>query len=177
MQPDYAGKEVSLVTAKEAIMEALRSVGKTQADAAHAIGLTPKQLSERLVRGTLRADQFLEILDAIGIDVTFTAKCGGKPIDVMIRGAGRRVKQMVDRTIYDTADSNAIANNFYADGIHEYIDGHALELYLTRDGRYFFAEYSNIEGVKDRISPINAEAAADFIEKHGTELHRKPNVE
>ena len=81
---------------------------------------------------------------------------------------------MVDRIIYDTASSDAIANNFYADGENEYTDGKALELYMDKEGRYFFAEYSSWEGVKDRITPVNAEAAASFIEKYGTEIDKAP---
>ena len=79
---------------------------------------------------------------------------------------------MVDRVIYDTAASEAIANDFWADGENEYNDGKALELYIDKENRYFFAEYSSWEGVKDRICPVSAEDAATFIEKYGTTLFR-----
>ena len=81
---------------------------------------------------------------------------------------------MVNSVIYDTANADAISNNFYADGVNEYIDGQAMELYNGNDGQYFFAQYSNYEGVKDRIIPVSDKDAAAFIEKYGTELHRKP---
>ena len=84
---------------------------------------------------------------------------------------------MVDRVTYDTAASNAISNNFYADGVNEYTDGKAMELYIDKEGRYFFAEYSNWEGGKDRISPVSAAEAAAFIEKYGTELDKKPKTD
>lgn len=162
------------MTAREAIKAALKCVGKTEKEAAESIGLTKKQLSDRTIRGSLRADTFLNLLDEIGVDVTFTVRESGKAISTKIKGAGHRVKQMVNGVIYDTADSDAMANNFYADGVNRYIDGHGLELYVSRNGQYFFAEYSSYDGVKDRISPITAEAAAQFIEKYGTDLNRQP---
>lgn len=162
------------VTAKDAITAALKSAGMTQAEAAHAIGLTPRQLSQRLVSGTLRADKFLELLDEIGVDIEFIARSSGEHITARVKGYGRRVKQMVNSVIYDTANADAISNNFYADGVNEYIDGQAMELYIGNDGQYFFAQYSNYEGVKDRIIPVSDKDAAAFIEKYGTELHRKP---
>ena len=80
---------------------------------------------------------------------------------------------MVDRVIYDTAASDALANNFYADGKNEYSDGMAMELYIDQNGRYFFACYSNLEGVKDRILPISASDAATFIRRYGTATHKE----
>lgn len=162
------------MTAKEAITAALKSVGMTQADAAHAIGLTPRQLNQRLVRETLRADTFLELLDEIGVDIEFTARSSGKQITARVKGYGRRVKQMVNFVNYDTANADAVSNNFYADGENEYMDGQALELYIGDDGKYFFAQYSSYEGIKDRILPVTEEEAANFIEKYGTNLYRKP---
>lgn len=162
------------MTAKEAITAALKSVGMTQADAAHAIGLTPKQLSQRLVSGSLRADKFLELLDEIGVDIDFTARSSGKHITARVKGYGRRVKQMVNFVNYDTANADAVSNSFYADGVNEYTDGQAMELYVGNDGKYFFAQYSSYDGIKDRILPVSEEEAATFIEKYGTNLYRKP---
>lgn len=162
------------VTARDAITAALKAVGKTQAEAAQSIGLTPRQFSQRLVGGTLRADMFLELLDEIGVDIEFKARSSGNVISARVHGAGRRVKQMVDSVIYDTANADAISNNFYADGVNEYVDGQAMELYVGADGHYFFAQYTNFDGVKDRIMPVSQQDAATFIEKYGTDLHRKP---
>ena len=74
------------VTAKDAITAALKSAGMTQAEAAHAIGLTPRQLSQRLVSGTLRADKFLELLDEIGVDIEFIARSSGEHITARVKG-------------------------------------------------------------------------------------------
>jgi hypothetical protein len=162
------------MTSKEALAAALKETGKTQAEAAVKMGWVPQQLSARLVRNSLRADEFLELMDAIGIDVVLTVRDTGAVLKSHIAGAGRRVRGMVNRVIYDTEAADALANNFYADGVNEYVDGKAMELYLDREGRYFFAEYTNWEGAKDRITPVTANDAAAFIERYGTDLHRKP---
>ena len=145
---------------------ALKSVGKTQADAAHALGLTPRQFSQRKVNGTLRAADFLEILDAMGIDIKYYVRSSGEEIRLNKKGYGRRVRQMVNTVIYDTNNASAICNSFWADGIHEYTDGQAKELYLSADGTYFLAQYNTYEGVKDRILPISAKEAGDFMEMY-----------
>ena len=163
-----------LMKANDVLAAALRATRKTQAEAAARVGWMPQQLSARLVRNSMRADEFLNLLEGLGIEITLTVKETGEVVRTHIPGAGRRVKGMVDRIIYDTAASDALANNFYADGVNEYTDGKALELYIDKEGRYFFAEYTNWEGGKDRISPVSARDAAAFIEKYGTEIVKKP---
>ena len=163
-----------LMKANDMLAAAIRATRKTQAEAAARIGWMPQQLSARLVRNSMRADEFLNLLEGLGIEITLTVKETGEVVRTHIQGAGRRVKAMVDRVIYDTATSDALANNFYADGVNEYTDGKALELYVDKEGRYFFAEYTNWEGGKDRISPVSANDAAAFIEKYGTKIEKKP---
>lgn len=163
--------------ANELIAAALKATNKSQAAAAASVGWVPQQLSGKLIRRSLRADEFLELLEAIGVEITLTVKETGKQIKEQRFGAGRRVKAMVDRVIYDTAASNALSNNFFADGVNQYTDGKARELYIDNEGRYFFAEYSAWEGAKDRITPVSAEDAAVFIQTHGTELHKQPQNE
>lgn len=157
---------------KEALAAALKETGKTQAEAATKLGWSPQQLSARLVRNSLRADEFLDLMDAIGIDVVLKLQGTGSEVKAHISGAGRRVRRMVNKITYDTAASDALANNFYADGKNEYSDGKAMELYVDKDGRYFFAEYTNWEGAEDRITPVTANDAAAFIEKYGTDIHK-----
>lgn len=164
------------MTSREALSVALKGTGKTQAEAAVKMGWVPQQLSARLMRESLRADEFLEIMDAIGVDVVLKVRDTGEVLRAHTAGAGRRVRMMVNRVIYDTEAADALANNFYADGVNEYNDGKAMELYIDREGRYFFAEYTNWEGVKDRITPVAAPDAAAFIERYGTELHKKPKA-
>lgn len=162
------------MNAKDAIAAAIKSTGTTQKDVAAKVGWTPQQINTRLTKGTLRADAFLDLMDKMGVDVTFTNRKTGKEIRTPVAGTGRRVRAMVDRVIYDTAESDALANNFYADGQNEYADGMAMELYIDREGRYFFAYYSNMDGVKDRIVPVSASDAASFIYRYGTASHSEP---
>lgn len=171
-EPDGGGK----MNTKDIVSASLKEVGLTQAEGAKNMGWTPQRLSARFLRGTLRADEFLALMDAIGIDVEFKVRKTGKTVKVRIPGAGRRVRAMVDRVVYDTAASDALANNFYADGVNEYTDGRAVELYTDKEGRYFFAEYSTWEGQRDRIIPVSSNEAAAFIEKYGTKIFKAPTV-
>ena len=169
-EPSGGGK----MNSKDVISAALKEVGINQADGAKSINWSPQQLSSKIVHGTLRADDFLRLMDAIGVDVEFKVRDSGKIIKTRIPGAGRRVRCMVNKVIYDTAISDALANSFYSDGVNEYSDGRARELYIDKEGRYFFAEYSTWEGQKDRIVPAGSNEAAAFIEKYGTQIFKAP---
>lgn len=175
----YDGEEIctsnggDMMSAKEMLTAALKATGMTQAEAARMMGCNPQWLSARLVRNSLRADEFLALMDKIGIDVTFTVRETGASVKEQIKGAGRRIRKMVNRVIYDTAASNALANNFYSDGVNEYTDGRAMELYLDANGTYFFAEYTS-SGAGDHITVATPEEAAAFIMKYGTEINKGP---
>ena len=107
------------MTSKEVLAAVLKATGKTQAEAATNVGWVPQQLSARLVRNSLRADELLALLEGLGVELSFTIKETGEKVRTHINGMGRRVKGMVDKVIYDTATSDALANNFYADGVNE----------------------------------------------------------
>lgn len=162
------------MTAKEVINTASRATGISQAKAAESLGWSPQQLSAKISRKTLRADDFLNLLDSMGVDVTYTVRETGKSIKAHIPGAGRRVRAMVNKVIYDTAYSDALSNDFYIDGDNMLLDGKGSELYIDSEGRYFLAEYTSFEGVKDRIIPLTANDAAAYIRRNGTDLHRQP---
>lgn len=164
-----------IMASKEILEAVLRDTGTSKASAAAKIGWLPQTLSNKLRMKTMRADEFLELMEALGVNVTYTLKETGSVVRVRIPGAGRKVRKMVDGIVYDTAASSALSNNFYSDGINEYTDGMARELYKDNENRFFFAEYSSLEGVKDRIIPITANDAADFIRKYGTEIDKKPD--
>lgn len=133
------------------------------------------QLNGKLMRDTLRAEDFLTIMDTIGIDVTFTLKGTGEVLEPQVYGVGRKVRQMVDGVIYDTSKAYAISNSFWDDGVNKYDkDGRAQELYYDFDGRYFIAEYSTWNSVKDRIVPVTSDEAEKFIQLHGREIHKEP---
>lgn len=162
------------MTAKEWIMAALHTADMTQAELSSKLGWPPQKLNRRINQNTLRADEFLQIMDMIGVNVSFSIKESGAQVRAHLRGYGRKVKQMVNGVSYDTAASDALSNSFFADGENEYTDGRAMELYISKEGRYFLAEYSTFEGAKDRIVPCSAEEAASFITKHGTVIDKRP---
>lgn len=169
----YGGMNMPAI---ELIAAALKATGKTQAEAAAKIGWVPQQFSARVSRNSFRADDFLDILNGIGVEVKLVVKETGKEVRELVPGAGRRVKRKVDHVLYDTAESTAIANNFYSDGENKYNDGRARELYIDSEGRYFFAEYSENDGEKDRINPISGADAAEFVERYGTEINKEPDT-
>lgn len=170
--PNGGGK----MSAKDILKAACKATNTSQNEGAKRIGFTRQQFSSKIIRGTLRADEFLAFLDALGVDVEFKVRETGKPVKLNVVGMGNRVKRMVDKVIYDTSRSDALANNFYADGVNKFTDGKAMELYIDKDGRYFFAEYSEWEGVKDQIIPVTASVAAAFIEKYGTKIEKTPET-
>lgn len=166
------------MTAQEVLAAACRAAGTTQAQAAKAINLSPRSLSQRFMRNSLRADDLFKMLDAIGINVQMTVRETGKPVFVNNSGYGRRVRAMSDRVVYDTGRADALSNSFWEDGEHEYdAYGKASELYIDSEGRYFLAMYTNVEGEKDKVKAVTADVAAAFIEKYGTKLDKSPQKE
>lgn len=163
-----------MMTSKEILNAALFENDTTQAFAAELIGWTPQQLSQRMVRNSLRADEFLAILEALDVDVKLTSRKTGAEIKPFIQGAGRRAKGMADRVIYDTAYADALSNSFYANGVNKYSEGKASELYIDREGRYFIVEYTEDVNEKDKIRAVGADIAASFIELHGTKIFKQP---
>lgn len=166
------------MTAQEALTAALVATGHTQAEGAKAIGWQAQRLNQRLIRGSLKVEELFQILDAIGVDFHMTVRETGKPVRIHTPGYGRRIRAMSDRVMYDTSTSDALSNSFYEDGEHEFnADGRASELYIDREGRYFLAKYSNVEGEKDKVQAISGDLAAAFIEKYGTQLDKRPKTE
>jgi hypothetical protein len=161
------------MTAKEVVVAALARTGHTQESAAKLVGWTGGQLiSQRLQRNSMRADEFLTLMDAVGVDVTFTVRKTGEILRDHTAGHGRHLKGTADRVLYDTGAADALANSFYEDGVNEYKDGEACELYVDKRGRYFMAEYH--EDGRDRIRVVSPSVAAAFIEKYGTDIEKGP---
>ena len=166
------------MTSQEAVAAVLMEMGCTQAEGAKALGWPAQTLGQRLIRGTLKVDDFFALLDAFGIDFNMTVRETGKPVRIHIPGYGRRVRAMSNRVMYDTARSDALSNSFWEDGEHEFdSDGRASELYIDREGRYFFVYYSSSEGERDRVQAVSGDIAAAFISKYGTTIDKSPKKE
>ena len=162
------------MTAIEMLLTAIKAKGYTNARVSELMGWVPQQLSQRISRNSIKADELFQIFERIGVEFKMFDKDTGKEIVGFSTGAGRPVRGVVSGVKYSTANSFALANNFYADGVNKFSDGRARELYLDMEGNYFFVEYSDRDGEKDRINPVSARDAADFIAIYGTEIHKEP---
>lgn len=165
------------MTSRETVEAALTKIGQTQAWLAQQMNWTPQNFCQRLRRGSVRADEFMELMNVMGVDVTFTMRETGEILKPHVRGHGRRLVGNSDKVTFDTAASEAISNTFYEDGVNEFnADGEATELYVDGKGRYFVAEY-HTDARKDRVRTVSASMAAAFVEKYGTQIEKGPTKE
>lgn len=154
--------------AKEVMAAALKATGYTQVQAAKLIGMPEQSFCQKInVRESIKANEFFDLLEAIGIEAMFVVKATG---EVLLKGTQfeRRVVGMSDGVIYDTKDSTLVASSFYADGVNEYgPDGKAQNLYIDKEGRYFAAEYSKEGPSNDRVRSVPVNVAYAFIGQYG----------
>lgn len=166
------------MTAKELLNGLLPVLEITQTEAAARVGWGKMKLSSKLTKDSLRVSDFMDILDACGVEVVFKKKETGEEIMLRKSGHGHRMKGMADGVIFNTALSTALSNTFYADGENEYDqNGEAQELYIDQEGRYFIAEYNCKDPKKERIVSASHFVAAAFIEKYGTEIEKKASAD
>lgn len=161
-------------TIVELFDRALHSRRLTQTTASEKLGWSVQKLNRKINTGAFKLQEFLDVMDVLGFDVELVDRETGKFAASRTQGAGERVKMMVSSVLYDTATSDALSNDFYtADPNDRYgEDGTAKELYLSKEGRYFFVYY--FRDRKPRVVPCTGEAAAMFVEKYGSDLYRGP---
>ena len=154
--------------AKEVFAAALKATGLSQAKLAKMAGMPEQSIGQKInVRESIRADEFFELLDIMGISIVFFVKSTGEAL-LKESQHGKRVVGMSDGVIYDTKESQIVASSFFADGVNEYgPDGKAQELYVDKEGRYFVAEYSDEEDVKDRVRSVPSNMAEAFLKLYG----------
>ena len=166
------------MTVKEVFNSVLPAMHLTQAEAAEKLGWNKQQISQKMVRDSLRARELLQIMDLNGVDVVFRNRETGEEIKIMSFGHGHPIKGMSDGVKFNTVHADALSNNFYADGVNEYDEnGEAQELYVDPSGRYFFAEYNMNDQKKERVRAVPASVAKAFIDKYGTVLEKGPKTE
>ena len=56
------------------------AVGTTQAEAGKIIGRNPKLMNDRMVRGTLRYKEFFQLLDGLGVELSYVAMDSGNVV-------------------------------------------------------------------------------------------------
>lgn len=148
-----------MVTVREMLQEAIEGSGSTQAEIASQMGWSPQKFSKKMNTNQMRFEEFMQIADILGLEVTVTRKGDSGPLRYRISGRGRRIRKMVDGVIYDTAKADAVCNTFFADGQHAYSNGKAMELYRVSNGDYVLAEYDEQTALKDRLIPVNMQLA------------------
>lgn len=161
--------------AKEIFAAALKATGMSQAEVARMTNQPPQSIGQKInVRESVRANEFFDILDAMGIDAFFSVRKTGE-ILMKEQRHGRHLFGVSDGVAYNTNDAELLASSFYADGTNEFgPDGRAQELYMDRKGRYFTAEYSNNEGERDRVRSVPANVAAAIIKQYGIAEKKTP---
>ena len=156
-----------LIDPIEAVRAAIASVGVSQNEAARLANMTSQALSTKMVNKTFRAKDWLHLMDSIGVDVVLINRSTGDKIRPILnlKGCGQRAKGTSEGVKYDTEYSDCLASSFYADGINEFTDGIAEELYIDGNSRYFMAVYK--ENEKPKIRAVSGNVAKAFIEKYG----------
>ena len=134
-----------MMKAADVVLDALKSRGVTSKDMAETMGVRPNTLSRKISENRLTANEFFFIADSLSYDVTLTDRGGGSELKVRQRGTGRRVKRMLNGTIYDTGRADAVCHTPTENGWH-------IELYRDDNGRYFAAHYSTWEGADPFIT-------------------------
>lgn len=161
----YGGDETEggiLVKIADVCRDLIKASGLKQSEVARKMGWQPPNLSNRLRRNTLSADEFTKFLDALGYEMKIVEKDSGDEFEARNRGVGPRLQIMVNGVSYDTHKANAICHS-------ETENDMFIELYRDSEGRYFVACYVLWEGGVSTITPIGEEDAAKLVEKYATE--------
>lgn len=158
--------EGSLNTA-DVLKEAIEAKGLTQRKFAKSIGSSPQNFNQRLNKNSFTADEWVRMLGTLGYEVRIIELESGIEFEARKKGHGRRVKQVVNGVLYDTFKADAICNDFYQDGEHEFKDGMAFELYVDSEGRFFVARYVEWENGTDSITTIGKHEAVNLYRKFG----------
>lgn len=131
---------------------------------------SPEEFSQQLQNFTSTAEEWLQIIEMFGYRIKLVDVDSGADFKPRKKGHGRRVKRVIDGVIYDTEKADALCDDFYQDGINEYTDGMAFELFVNSFGDFFIARYVEWENGKDSISTIGKEDAEKLYNKYGCEM-------
>lgn len=155
--------EVGRLTVREILESAFAETDTTQTEAARKIGMSCKQLSDRITRDTLKASSFLDMLDAMGIDVQFKVRETGLDMRPKRRGMAGHISHMIRGVTYDTSKSYLLFGEMPS-------PGNFTELYQTKDRQYFVVDKS-LYGGNDMtlVIPLTTNGAIDFLKEHNAD--------
>ena len=156
--------------ARDVIQAALSELGIKQESLAVKLGVTPQNLSRKLLKDTIRAKEFFDALDALGLKITVSRKDTGDVIRAQSfkPGVMPRVSMVVNGIRYDTEKADALC--------HYELDALAMELYRDYRGGYFVAIYVNCEGGKPHISVCDESYALRLYEAHRGDSDPHPDT-
>lgn len=129
-----------------------------QKDIAERLGLTQQNVSNKIRRNRLYAEEFKKIIEMLGYEIKIVKTETKDEIKTRRKGVGKRLRMMVNGVKYDTFKSDAICHSNESEDMF-------CELYQDAEGRYFVAQYVQWDGGVSSISPISKEDAEKLIKK------------
>lgn len=145
------------MTVAEIAKELIKKSDLQQAEVARLMGWTPQNLSGRLSRNSLSAEDFRTLLDVIGYKAIIVEKDNQEEIKTRKKGIAPRLRMMVNGVKYDTYKADALCHS------EPIQDCMFHELYRTDEGKYFLAQVMLCDGAVDSITPIDEEAAKRLL--------------
>ena len=147
----------TIMTVAEIVKELIKTTDLQQAEVARLMGWTPQNLSNRLGRNTLYAEDFMKLLDVIGYKAVIVEKETEEEVKTRKRGIAPRLQMMVNGVKYDTYKADALCHT------EPIQDCMFHELYQNEEGEYFLAQVMLCEGGVDSITPVTEEAAKKLM--------------
>lgn len=155
------------MNASDIIRTAIRCSGTDQSGCARLLGWTRQKMSTKLLRNTITADEFLTILDVLGMELQI------KPQTTDVSGTvepkldySQDVLQDISQ--FDPAKASVINTTFYLDGQNKYTNGKAEELNVMYDPKtgelkFYIITYFEQKRKRAITRAVSREEADAFI--------------
>lgn len=147
---------MTMSTIAETVKELIKMSDLQQAQIARKMGWTPQNLSNRLGRNTLYAEDLVRLLDVIGYKLIIAEKESDEEVTTRKRGKAPRIQMMVNGVKYDTYKADALGYLSFAENLYH-------ELYKTSEGEYFLAQVAEFDGGVNSITPVTADVAYELL--------------
>ena len=144
--------------ASEILQDALKSTNIQNKEICNVIGIQPNSFSKKLTNNSFRAQELVDLLDAMGMEIKLIHRNTGSPVPLHIRGTGPRVVSIIDGEPFDTKHASAVC---YSD----IESGRYRELYRESNEKFFIVHYSVWDNEKPVVTACSPETAADFFNK------------
>ena len=157
MKIEFAGGDMKVA---EIIKTAILASDKQQKEVAEKMGWSPQSFANRLKKGTIDADEWVDIAHILGYELKMVAQ-DGSSIQPKRRGFGPRVQQMVDGYAYDTEKADAICRT-------PKVAGGSFELYRDLTSKQFYiviyCDWGSQNGI---VTPVTDDEAREFYDGCG----------